>query len=490
MNYDRLNKADCIALLKQQALQNQQQAHQIEQLKFQLEQLTRSLFGSKSERFVPSNVGSDQLDIFTNEAVSSIPEQTIVVAAHKKKKKQPKRKKLPEHLERQTEIIEPEVDTSEMRCFGEQITEKLEVLPAQLFVREIKRPKYIDKQEKIHIAKMPSEPFPKSIAGASLGAKIAVDKYIDHLPLYRQSKIYDRQDIALPRSTMNNIIAKGYHLLKPLYNALNDKINNVNYLQADESSMLVLNKDSVKGSVKGCMLVKAAPNKKLVLMEYIKTKEKVNIVNKLKDLNGYLQVDGNTSYEDLGKLDAIVLIHCMAHARRYFEKALDYDKEKASTALNFIKAVYGIERNIKDLSTEEKTKQRQKKAIPILNDFKKWLEEHLALKDPPNPTQKAIKYFLKRWKGLVEYTNNGNLSIDNNLIERQIRPLALGRKNYLFAGAHVGADYAALYYSFFATCKLNKIEPFKWLNYVYKNIQDHPINTIQELLPVEGFEFK
>lgn len=483
MNYDQLSKTDCIAIIRQQS-------YQIDQLKFQLEQLQRALFGSKSERFVSNEQGCSQLDIFTNEVITSEPLQITEVAAHQKKKKQPKRKKLPEHLERKTEVVEPDVDTAEMRCIGEQITEKLEVIPARLFVRVIARPKYIDQQQKIHIAQMPSEPFPKGIAGATLGAKIAVDKYVDHLPLYRQSQIYKRQDIDLPRSTLNNIIGKGYQLLTPLYKSLEDKINRANYVQADESSILVLDKNSSNGSVKGCMLVKAAPNENLVLMEYIKTKEKVKIINALKDIQGHIQVDGNTSYVDLGKLNKITLMHCMAHARRYFEKALDYNKEKATTALETIKLLYTIEREIKNLPAQEKQTQRKAKSVPILNNFKKWLEEHLALKDPPNPIQKAIRYFLKRWDGLIEYTNDGNLGIDNNLIERQIRPLALGRKNYLFAGAHIGADYAAMYYSFFATCRLNNIEPLKWLTYVFEHIQEYPINKISELLPVNGFQFK
>jgi transposase len=482
VNYSSLNKSELTEIIEDQA-------RQIEHFKFQLEQMKRALFGSKSERFV-SNDSAGQLDIFTKEKTDAVSHETITVSTYQKKKKKPKRKKLPAHLERQEEIIEPEVDTTNMRCIGEQVTEKLEVVPAKLFVRAIKRPKYIDQAEKIHIAEMPSEPFPKSIAGASLGAKIAVDKYVDHLPLYRQSKIYGRDEIELPRSTLNNIIANGHRLLKPLYEKLHELILEQQYAMADESSIRVLNKDSEKGSIKGCMLVIAAPEKKLVLMQYIKTKQKKNIHEALQNIKGHLQVDGNVSYEELAQAGILILLHCMAHARRYFEKALDYDKARAAIGMNYIKALYEIEREIKELPIAQKKEIRQSKAVPILNKFKIWLEGNLALSEPPNPLRKAIRYVLKRWKGLTEYCNHGFLSIDNNLIERQIRPLALGRKNYLFAGAHSGAEYAAMFYSFFATCQLNGIEPFKWLTYVYQNIQEYPINRIEELLPLEGFSFK
>jgi transposase len=496
VNYSSLKKSELTEIIeqqvfknKEQALRNREQAQQILHLKFELEQLKRALFGSKTERFV-SNGSDDQLNLFLKGIVESEPTETVTVAAHQKQKKKPKRKKLPDHLERETVVVEPEVDTSAMRCIGAEITEKLEVVPAKVFVREIKRPKYIDRKKKIHIAEMPSEPFPKCIAGASFASKTAVDKYVDHNPLYRQIKIYRRDQIEIAISTLNSLIARGYRLLTPLYEKLSELVQQQSYLMADESSIRVLNRDTEKGSLKGCMLVMAAPEKKLVLFQYIKTKEKKNICNALKEIKGHLQVDGNVSYEGLAQTGVLMLMHCMAHARRYFEKALDYNQEKAAIGMTYIKALYQVEREIKELPISDKKEVRGRKAVPILNKFKIWLEENLAAKDPPNPLQKAIRYVLRRWPGLTEYSKYGHLSIDNNLIERQIRPLALGRKNYLFAGAHSGAEYAAMYYSFFTTCQLNGINPYKWLTYVYENIQEHPINRIEELLPMEGFSYK
>lgn len=486
MNIESYSKAEIIQLYIEQEIQYKEQ---IQQLQFELAQLKRAIFGHKTERFV-SDAGDGQLDIFTKEQSVKEISPTIQVASHEKKKRQPKRKKLPEHLERNVVVLEPAVETQGMRQIGIKITEKLEVVPAKLYVHQIKRPTYVDAQGQIHIAEMPSVPFPKSIAGSSLAAKVAVDKYVDHLPLYRQSQIYARDQVELPRSTLNNIIAKGYHLLNPLYKKLVEKILEQDYLMADESSIRVLNKNSEKGSTKGCMLVIASPVSKMACMQYIKTKEKQNIYNALKNVQGHLQVDGNVTYEELAKLGVITLMHCMAHARRYFDKAKEYDEQRANIGLQYIQNLYRIERQIKELSTEEKYEKRQKLAVAILDEFKSWLEENLVMKEPKNPIQKAVRYTLKRWQGLIEYTNHGHLQIDNNLIERQIRPLALGRKNYLFAGAHSGANYAALYYSLFATCRLNGIEPFKWLSYVFDNIQDYPVNKIVDLLPTEKFTFR
>ena len=481
MNYKGLSEEKHIEIIEKQA-------SRIAYLEFELEQLKRALFGSKSERFI-SNAGDGQLNLFTNEPQEETPVETTTVASHTKKKQKPKRKKLPAHLERRVEIIEPEIDTTDMRYIGEEVTEKLEVVPAKLFVRQMKRPKYVDKVGKIYIAPVPSEPFPKCIAGASLAAQVLISKFVDSLPLYRQAKIFKRSDIDLPTSTLNDIVARTFRLLLPLLIAHEKIILEQEYIMADESSIRVLTKNNEKGSIKGCMLIIAAPILNLVLMKYIKTKEKDNIVNSLKSILGHLQADGYTVYEALGKLDAIILMHCMAHARRKFEKALDYHKEKAEIALNFIAQLYAIERKIKEFSVDEKYQIRQEQAIPILNKYKQWLEGNLADKKPMNPMQRAIRYTLKRWSGLTEYTKNGNFQIDTNYLEREVRPLALGRKNYLFAGSHNGAHYAALFYSLFATCRLNGIEPFKWLTYVLEKIQDHPINKIEELLPHPGFSY-
>ena len=228
---------------------------------------------------------------------------------------------------------------------------------------------------------------------------------------------------------MCGIIKKGVELIEPIYEAMINKAMNGNYLMADESSIPVMHKNEKKEKVqKGCMLVKVAPNEKIMVMEYIKTKEKENIVNSLKDFKGHLQVDGNVSYEALGTTTHITLMHCLVHSRRYFEKALDYDQLRARAMLRMIQQLYHIERSCKGKSSDQILTIRKQQAIPILIKIKQWLDENLALNDPPDPIQKAIRYMLKRWNGLTEYANHAHLRPDNNLIENKIRPLALGRK--------------------------------------------------------------
>ena len=483
VNYAALKRSDYIKLLEEKD-------HKIQHLLFELEQLKRALFGSKSERFIGIH-SPEQLRLFTalQEELTALQEEQISYK-RKKVKKKPKRTKLPDSLERVVTVLEPAGDVSQMEKIGEQVTEKLSLIPAKAYVEQTVRPKYKDQEGAFHIAELPSDPFPKSIASANLAAHIAVQKYVDHQPLYRQSKIWQRQRVDLPRSTLCGIIRKGALLLSPLYEAMISKVMQGPYLMADESSIPVQGTTPKHEKIKkGCMLVKVAPLEALAVMEYIRTKEKENIIKSLEGFKGYLQVDGNVSYKELGTMDGVTLMHCLVHARRYFEKAKDYDRVKTNEMLGMIQQLYQIERQIKDEPPNSKLIIRQKHSEPITEKMKKWLEENLELYPPDSPMTTAIRYMLNRWAGLTVFLNNGDLRPDNNLIENQIRPLAIGRKNYLFAGSENGAQYAAIFYSFFATCKMNKINPYDWLVDVYKKISDYPVNKIHELIPDKNYQF-
>lgn len=469
-----------------------------EEAKNHIAELKRLIEGNKSERFIPT-VQGEQINIFgevrEKEEEKKEEDQAEEDSGKVKKRKARKdggRKKLPEHLPVQEQRLLPDIDVSEMKEVGTVITEKLEIVPSKLYKLRIIRVKFVDKQGRFHIAALPADPFSKFVAGTSLASDIIVGKYVDHLPGYRQHKIFKRQGVHLPESTINDLIRKGYLLLKVLYTSLERKILLSDYLQVDESSIPVLRKDNPGKAKKECMMVMVDPVENLCLFKYVGNKKKENLLNHLKGFKGYLQVDGNVSYEDMRNVSEVELLHCMAHSRRYFEKALDYDEKRSSHFLTEIQKVYAIERQLKEAqaSVEEKRQIRQEKTAPILKDLKSWMDAEILKVVKSTPIYRALGYAIKRWNGLTVFLTDGKLRIDNNLIENQIRPLALGRKNFMFAASINGAKYAAVFYSFFCMCQMNGHNHFEWLQDFFLRVEDHSIDKIEELLPTKNYQYK
>lgn len=460
-------------------------------LKAQIAELRRLIFGSKSERFIASDVDATQLGLF-EESVSGqvIPEQEQISYSRnksKEKKQIPVRALLPAHLPRVEEVIEPKNLHQDAVKVGEQITEVLEYNPAKLFVRKIIRPKYAVKQQnKIVIGDLPSLPLPKSNAGASLLAHILVSKFVDHLPFYRQRQIFKRQNLQVSDSTLSGWFNATTRLIEPLYDCLQNKILQSNYLQADESPIGVQDSHKTGSLHTGYHWVYHAPEQGLVLFKYDKSRSLKAPQEFLEEFSGTLQSDGYKVYQNLQGKGNLKSLFCMAHARRYFEKALDNDKLRACYALEQIQKLYALERTIKQKQANPKIIERYRKryTTPVLKTLHLWMQEQYPKVLPKSAIAKAIAYSLKLWTGLCGYTENGNYLIDNNLIENTIRPLALGRKNYLFAGSHNAAQKAAMMYSFFATCKINQVEPYAWLNDVLNRISEHKANKLEELLPI------
>jgi transposase len=487
---DRPSYEELVKINAAQQRQIELQRQQITLLKYELEQLKKSITGPKSERFIPTS--DSQTSLFMDDKNSESKENTDVLSeqpskAGKKKKpgKQPKRSKMPSHLPVQEITLEPPVDTTEMEKIGHYESWKYTIKPPEISIVKTIRPKYKDAAGSIHIAEL-NEAFPKTNFDAAFIAYMIIQKFMYHLPIYRQVKMYAKDGLSFSRSTLNSGVTRGAAKLSLLYELLKTMALQSNYLQADESSIPVLTKDKPGSTLKGCMLVKLAPNEKLVVFDYIKTKEKVNILSALEGFSGHLQVDGNVSYKAKGKQSGVTLMHCLVHSRRKFIEAQDYDREKADHVLGLITNIYKIERKCKEdkLDPELIQQRRQESVVPIFNQIKTWLDKNYQPNLPVNPLQSAIRYMLHRWDGLIHYTTNGNLLPDNNLIENQIRPLALGRKNYMFCGSHYGAGNAAILYSFLGTCKLNNIDPFQWLTYVFDHIDNHDINKLHQLLPI------
>lgn len=459
-----------------------------EYLKQQLNELKRLIFGSKSERFIPRDEA--QLDLFDNPE-EAVPEKQVEEITYKrektaKEKKQAVRAKLPSHLPRVEEIVEPEIVEEGSKKIGEEITEILEYNPAKIFVRKIVRPKYAKPQnDGVVIAELPSLPIPKGNAGASMLAHLSVSKFVDHLPFYRQIQIFKRQNLILSDSTLNGWFNATSDLLSPLYDVLKKQVLQSDYIQADESPIGVQDSHK-KGSLHtGYQWVYRAPVERLVLFKYHPSRERKAPEQMLKYFFGTLQTDGYQVYKNMKTKGNIKQLACMAHARRYFEKALDNDKTRAEYMLRQMQKLYEIERNSRERSIDFETRKRYRQlyAKPILEEIKVWLNENISHVLPKSAIGKAIAYTLKLWTQLEQYIDDGKFEIDNNLIENAIRPLALGRKNYLFAGSHKAAQRIAMFYSFFATCKINDVEPLAWLTDVLNRISEHKANKLYELLP-------
>ena len=472
-------------------LENQLLKSKISNLEFQLDELKRLIFGAKSERYV-SNVHPSQLSLLDVPQSEMEQNNSITIEEHERKqndtkKNHPVRSPFPADLPREEIIIYPDgYDASTIeKPIGEEVTEVLEEIPGKIFVKCYRRLKFAKKEGGVAIGNLPSRPIEKGLFGELLLTRILVDKYCDHLPLYRQQQRFTRAGITLAASTLGDVPRQCCELLNPLYNELIKQTTQSNYLQADETPHPVQD-SKVKGKThRGYLWVYRSVEKRLVLFDYQKGRGREGPQELLKNYTGFLQTDGYAVYDDFGNRNGITLLGCMAHARRYFEKALGNDKARAEYFITKVQLLYTVERKIREeiLSTEQIASLRLKESLPVLNELEVWLKENIIQVTPTAPIGKAIAYTLSRWTKLTEYVNHPFLEIDNNLVENAIRPTVIGRKNYLFAGSHDGAMRSAMIYSFFGSCKMNNINPQEWLADVLLKINDTKASQLYTLLP-------
>lgn len=459
-----------------------------ERVKLENAELKRLLYGRKSERFKPAEIPADQLNMFVDKTQQ---EEIAVVATEqisyerKKAKPHPGRNKLPENLPVEEIIIEPDVDTSKMKKVGEEITETLKYTPASLVKKRIIRPRYINRaEEKFYIAELPSRPLPKSIAESCLLSHLFVNKFVNHLPFYRQIQMFKRDyEWELPDSTLNDWFAACCTLLEPLYNKMIEKVFSSSYIQADESPIKVLDKDKKGSTHMGYQWVYSSPPDGITVFQYRKGRGMHGPKESLSTYKGVIQCDGYKVYDKLGSKKEISLLGCLAHVRRKFFEAQDNDQQRSHHALNLIKSVYEHERLCKSFDAEQRKSYRLENIKPIYDQFKEWLEENLNKVLPKSKIGRAIGYTLNQWHKLIPFFEDGRFHIDNNLIENKIRPLALGRKNYLFAGSHKAGQRIAMMYSFFATCKQKDVNPYKWLKNTLDEIADTKLSKIGKFIP-------
>lgn len=482
------------------------EAYEALQIKYEavmheLAQLKKMVFGSRHERFVaepleaePLTQGTLALDAETIATckitdatkVAYIRTKTEVVT---KKKEHPGRMALPEHLRREITILQPDTDVTGLKKIGDEVSEVLNYIPGELYVQQYIRPKYVQPLSEITntviTASLPERIMEKCMAGEGLLAQIIVDKYMDHLPLHRQMQRFERAGVKIAQSTMNDWVKAVLIHLIALYEMHKQQVLSRGYIHADETPLKVLDENKKGTAHQGYYWVYHNSIEKLVLFDYRQGRGREGPDDILKDYQGYLQTDGYAGYDDFDKRAGIILMGCMAHGRRKFSDALENDKARSEYASGMFQDLYAIERRIaQDALTEQQTLQvRQDEAVPILKTMKEWMTAEYPEVLPKSAIGKAIAYCLTRWKKLCIYTTNAMLKIDNNPVENAIRPVAIGRKNYLFAGSHEAAQRAAMIYSLFATCRLHQINPYDWLKDVLERMHLYTTKNIAELLP-------
>ena len=485
-----MSKDDQIALLKRE---KEELIFLIENLKNELAQLKKLIFGSKSEKHVSTDVDDNQLNIFVEnseeQAVQSeqseqeVASQPISYTRSKGKSNHPGRHPLPDHLSVVQVTIEPQEDTTGLTKIGDEITDTLEYIPASLVIKRTIRPKYARAEgDGIIIADLPQRPLPKSIAESSLLAYIMVNKFVMHLPFYRQSQGFKRDyNWTLSSSTINDWFIQICTLLEPLYNKLKEKVFESGYIQADESPINVLESDKKTQTHQGYQWVYHSPKDKLILFNYRKGRGMHGPKENLTNYKGILQCDGYSVYDKIGKSKHIILAGCLVHVRRKYVEAKGNDSKRANYALDIFSEIYHHEDIAKQ--SNDRKQYRDAHIKPLLLKLKSWIDEQSHLILPQSPIGKAMRYTISQWDKIMNILNDGIIELDNNLIENKIRPLALGRKNYLFAGSHKAAQRIAMMYSFFATCAANEVNPTTWLENTLNQIPHTSIQDLDKLLP-------
>jgi transposase len=465
----------------------------IEYLELQLMQLKKLLEGNKQERFVSSNTSlPEQGVLFNVEPIAEVITETKLLPAREVKKstvvsKHKGRECFPAHLHREVITIEPEgITTDNARVIGEDVTELLAYTPCELFVKQIRRPRYATTAAGTVVqAPAPVRTLEKCSADNSLVAQVTVEKYVDHLPLYRQIKRYERLGVTISDSTIGDWLRQVAHALAALYEEHKKAVLNTSYLHVDETIIKVMSNEKKHATHQGYYWVYQSHHNKLVLFDYRRGRGREGPETILKDFKGHIQTDGYAGYDVFKSYPDITVFHCMAHARRKFHEALSNDKDRASYAMEQIQQLYAIERTAKEagITGAALTAYRKEHAVPILESMEQWMKKAYLEVLPKSAIGKALEYSLLRWKELSLYASDGMLHLDNNPVENSIRPVAIGRKNYLFAGSHDAAQRAAIFYSLFATCKLHGVNPYDWLKYVLDNLIYYKPTNLIELLP-------
>ena len=484
---------------------NKQLSARIQELSAQIAWLQRQMFGRKSEKM--PLLDPNQLSLFDTQIPQPIVEarEEASVQIEKETTEDNKQKRQNRKMMANLKVIErivlkPEGIDDSYRKIGEEITRVVKYIPAQLGIIEYVREKYAkDNADKtktdIRIAPMPLLPINKCIADASLLAETLLNKYEYHLPLYRQVQQYKHLGFEVKESTIDGWIKPTAELLRPLYDALVKEVFTSTYIQCDETTTPVIDKQNHKANKEYLWLVRAV-RERLRCFHYDEGSRAgavIETLTKRHRYRGYLQCDGYTGYESAFKDSKDVqLVNCMAHIRRHFEAALSENKQMAEYAIGEIQKLYQIERNCNEqnLSADERREKRDKLARPIMEHLKVWMETEGVRYSESSLSGKAITYAYTRWPNMMRYLEDGYIQIDNNLAENAIRPITLGRKNYLFCGNHEAAGWMSIICSLIGTCKEHHVNPRLYLNdviaqmpYIVQPLKTPSHKQLVQLLP-------
>lgn len=490
-----------------------QKDEQIHKLLDQLAWFRHKFFGCSSEKHIAEDpnqrkIDWDGLEVLPEEetAIKEAEKELIEYERRKpaKEKNKAVRQPLPDHLRREVEVIEPEGIQDNWVRIGVEVTEILEHKPGEIYVRRIERPKYAIKQTAseenvtngqnheetpaIRIASMPLLPLPRSNAGPSLLAELMMNKYFYHLPFHRQIAMLKMVGVRLPASTVNGWFQGGSDLLRALYFRLKDIILESNYIQVDESTIPVINNEKHKANKAYLWMVRSVMDN-LVFFHYDKgSRTQKVVVDLLKNYQGAVQTDGYQAYSIYEHKKGVLLLGCWAHARRKFSESLSEDKAGAQYALAQIAKLYQVEQMAteEEMDYEQRAELRKRLAYPIMRAFEKWIEGYYPKALPGGRMSRALAYTYNLYMRLSRYHLDGRYLPDNNLAENAIRPLAVGRKGYLFCGNHESAENAAIMYSLFGCCKASDVNPREWLTDVFTRISLYNSNydlDLADLLP-------
>ena len=476
----------------------------IKMLQHQVEQLLRRVYGRRSEKLDPNQLMFNDLilESLDQPLPQPVPEFSVEEETERKKPRTAKRRHpgripIPEHLERVEIVLDiPEEEKvcpetgKPLKKVGEEVSEKLEYRPGKLIVNVYKRPKYAspDSLASGHVgiitAPMPDHPIEKCKGDVGLISHIIVSKFADHLPLYRQDGIFEREGITIPRSTQTSWVLQTYDAIRLLEEELKRAVLERDILFTDDSIIPLQVKGN--GRVKKARLwvyVRGGPGPPLSVFDFSRDRSKKRPLNFLGDYQGYIHADAYGGYDELFRKDGVIEVACWVHARRKFDEAASSRPQEATEIMARIAQLYKLEAEWAEMEPKDRARKRQKYARPILDGIFERIEELKPATLPSEPLRKAMDYALNQREALYRYLEDGRLKPDNNTAENAIRPLALGRKNWLFAGSERGARATALFLGLLQSCKACDVNPWEYFNDMLRRIMGQPVNRLRELLP-------